>query len=227
MAVLRSGKKTNFTRKSILNKKKILEDFGIKECFIKLDRVSSLDRVSVPVMRKNINVSESKPNLRPRKKKSTVLSIPVKPVSEKRIVNVCQSNKIWNDLISREYTLAPGVIVLAKMTSFRPWPARINTVYRVGNTLKCFVLFYGTLQIGSVSENQCVGIEHCATYLSHAVKDIKNKNKWKLNYDDLSKSDDSNRASKIVKLTQVQKFLLAIRDIEVLRKVPIELSLTV
>lgn len=172
-------------------------------------------------------VIQTKRNLRPRKPNSSTSLVPLQPVIEKRVANVCISNRIWSDLISREYNLAPGVLVLAKMNGFRPWPARVNTVYKVGNDIKCFVLFYGTFQIGSVAKSQCVCIHDCALYLSHAVIEIKNKYKWKLNYDEIAKIDENNRAKTIVKLIQVQTFLLAIRDIEVLRKIPIEASITV
>lgn len=82
----------------------------------------------------------------------------------------------------------------------------------------CF--FCGTFQIGSVLKSQCVKISDCKEYLLHAVKEIKQKYKWELDYEYMSKADDVERAVGLAKLTQVQKFFLAIRDIEKEKKVP-------
>lgn len=128
----------------------------------------------------------------------------------KKLAIVPKANRIWEKLTAQQYLLGPGVTVLAKMNSFGPWPARVNTIYKVGDVLKCYVLFYGTFQIGSVLKNQCVNIRDCDSYLLHAVDQIKQTYKWELNYDKIAESVDNERSKQITKLTQVQKFLLAI-----------------
>lgn len=215
MVVLRSGKHVRLSQKYLTKskQKKLFKKYSIKECSIKLHRIN------VSQQNKKLN----KYNLRSAKNLTSVIAIPVR---EKKVAISFESNTIWNSLVGHEYLLAPSVIVLAKMNNYRPWPARINTIYKVGNQMKCFVLFYGTFQIGSVLKEQCVSVENCGIYLAQAVAEIKLKFKWKLNYDEISKCE-SNRAEKIAKLTQVQKFLLAVRDVERLNNVPLELSLTV
>lgn len=218
MAILRSGKHTRIVQKTITKSKtkKLFKKFAIKDCFINLERIKS-DQNVIPKKRIRYNLRSNKNVEEP--------PLAIVPVREKKLVIVCESNRIWNELISREYLLAPGVIVIAKMNKFRPWPARINTIYRVGDVLKCFVLFYGTFQIGSVSKGECVSIEECGLYLSTVVKEIKDKFKWKLDYEKIA--NENHRAQELCNLTQVQQFLLAIRDIERLKKVPLEHSLTV
>lgn len=129
MAILRSGKHTRIVQKTITKSKtkKLFKKYAIKDCFINLERINSDQNVKPKKrirynLRSNKNVDET--------------PLAIVPVKEKKLVIVCESNRIWNELICREYLLAPGVIVLAKMNKFRPWPARINTIYRVGDVLK-------------------------------------------------------------------------------------------
>lgn len=84
--------------------------------------------------------------------------------------------------------------------------------------MQCF--FYGTMQIGSVLKSQCAKISDCDVFLFHTINDIKKKNRWDLDYESLTKTSDLERASALVNLTQVQKFLLALRDVECLQKIP-------
>lgn len=87
-------------------------------------------------------------------------------------------------------------------------------------------MFYGTFQIGSVCKNQCVSIDDCQQYLFYAVQEIKNKYKWQIDYEKLAETNDLERAKALLKLTQTQKFMLALRDIERLHEVPYDLSVT-
>lgn len=214
MAILRSGKITKTCKKTITKSKTkiLLMKYGIRECFVKLNRVEK-DRIQI----------STKYNFRLRNKIETK---PLIVANKKKEIACLMERNIWNDLTNGQYTLGPGVVVLAKMNKYKPWPARINTIYRVGDVLKCYVLFFGTFQIGSVLRSQCVSISDCDVYLSHTVAKIKQKYKWKLNYDKIAETVDSERSKQIVSLTQIQKFLLALRDIERLHKVPYELSIT-
>lgn len=190
MAVLRSGKNTKDSTRCLIKKRKnkrfndMFLQYGIKECSVKLNRINTSNLKSL------------------------------KPINNKKIVTIYQPNVIWNELITHSYVLGPGAIVLAKMIKYRPWPARINTMYKVGDIYKCYVLFYGTYQIGSVLMSQCVSFSSCSFYLSLELKQLKVKFKWNIDYEKIAELNNDDRAYKIIKLTQVQKFFLAIRDVE-------------
>lgn len=228
MAVLRSGKNTVIKKNNLKPKKSRrgklteLHKYKITECTIKLERLTKVE-----INKYLSNSLASQYSLRQRNVSKTIPNIPkLSNVDEKRLVKVSQSNLIWRELSSlNSCVFHPTEIVLAKMDSFRPWPARINSVFKVGNVVKCYVMFYGTLQIGSVLKSQCVRINECDLYLFHAVQEIKNKFKWNLDYESLSKTDDVERAIALQKLTQVQKFLLALREIELIRKIPLKQSM--
>lgn len=225
MAVLRSGKKTNdshSTKKTISKSKakQMILKYGIKECVVKINRMNVKQIENLRTQRYHLRIRTRNKN--DVAKPKPLVMVPV----TKQLAIASETCRIWKELTAQQYFLAPSVVVLAKMNSFRPWPARINTIYKVGDIYKCFVLFFGTFQIGSVSKSQCVSIKDCDLYLSNAVREIKEKFKWKLNYDKIAESGDNERSKQIVKLTQAQKFLLAIRDIEKLHNIPYELSLT-
>lgn len=220
MVVTRSGKKTTLETVKILNKKNEKQKFKLRELTIRLKKLSpdELKSLMFPAKRYNLRVNSSK-----NEQRKTV----VEPSKSKRIAVISRSNFVWNLITSRtneSYQLYPSEIVLAKMNNFRPWPARVNSVYKVGSVTKC-VFFYGTFQIGSVLKSQCVKISDSEEYLSHAVHEIKQKYKWEMNYDFLADTNDDQRVIAIAKLTQVQKFFLAIRDIEREKKVPYDLSM--
>lgn len=221
MVVTRSGKKTTFLKKI----KKPNKEIKLKELTIRLKRFSPDELQSLS------KTSNKRYNLRSRNAQAkSVQSLQTnrvveQPVKSRQIANFSVSNSIWNTL-TNTYQFNAMDIVLAKMASFRPWPCRINSVYKVGNITKCFVLFYGTFQIGSVLKSQYVNISVCDQYLFHTVKEIKSKYKWDcVDYESISKSDDIQRGIALVKLTQIQKFFLAIRDIEREKKVPYDLSM--
>lgn len=195
----------------------LFKKFGIKECKVKLYRVET-------------HRKESRYNLRSRTNSNpleSVVKIAMSPklLKTKQIARISHENIIWNELISRDYVLGPGVFVMAKMSKYRPWPARINTIYKVGDIVKCFVLFFGTLQIGSVLKKDCVSFSQCDLYLSSTIGEIKKKYKWVKDYDRIAESSDLQRAQEIAKLTQIQKFLLALREIEKLHKIPLDRSM--
>lgn len=58
-----------------------------------------------------------------------------------------------------------------------------------------------------------------------AIKEIKLKFKWSLDYENLSDTQDILRTVALIKLTQVQRFLLAVRDMERMQGIPYELSM--
>lgn len=225
MVVTRSGKKTTFLKKIKKSNEKF-KKFKLRELTIQLKRLRPDE------LQSHLNMQTKKYNLRVRNAQAKQVQMPQwnrsveQPVKSKQIVNVSISNAIWNSLTDQTHKFFPSDIVLAKMANFRPWPARINSIYTVGSVTKCYVLFYGTFQIGSVLKSQCVKISVCDQYLFHTVKEIKAKYKWDcVDYESLSKSDDVQRANALVKLTQIQKLFLAIRDIEREKKVPYDLSI--
>lgn len=191
----------------------------LKSCFVKIKKLSSNE---ISALLKNACDSISK------NQNSSVLSSKETIINSKKTSALAfTSSVIWNSLTTKHFNLTPGVIVFAKLKSYRPWPARINSIYKVGNEIKCYVSFYGTSEIGSVLKNHCVDFNDCVDYLFHTVRELKAKYKWKADYEKISKIDDYiERAKAISGLTQVQKFFVAIRDVERLKKVPYNLSLT-
>lgn len=75
-------------------------------------------------------------------------------------------------------------------------------------------------------KKDCVPIGDCNLYLSRVVKDIQSKNNWRKDYDKISESTDIERAYELLKFIQIQKFLLAVRDVEKLKNIPYEQSMT-
>lgn len=222
MAVLRSGKKTKCADvlKKTTRKKSIKHNFKLKDLTVKIKRLSPSEIESL------LGTPTKKYNLRAKKSHVIQRNVNKVVVNSKQMVRVSTSNTIWCTLTTRiNEPLYPTEIVLAKMNKYRPWPARINSIYKVGNVVKCYVLFFGTMQIGSVLKSECIKISECDQYLFHAIEEIKAKYNWNLNYEVLSKSKDVERAIVLVKLTQVQKFLLAVRDMECLKKIPYNLSM--
>lgn len=221
MAKLRSGKNTHSDK---IDRKKPKQCFKLKDLSIRLKKLSESEIESLlnPPKKyslRNRRVEIKKPIVKRKIEESTTKT--------KQIATIT-SSVIWKNLTSSSNTLLPlhpTDIVLAKMGTFRPWPARVNSTYRVGNVVKCYVLFYGTMQIGSVLRSECVKVCDCNLYLSTAINEIKSKFKWSLDYDYLSATQDIQRSIAIIKLTQVQKFFLAVRDMERLCGVPNDVSM--
>lgn len=222
MAVLRSGKIIKAKKQTKINRqhrKYKLKDFSI-----------NLYRLNSDEIQKYLHPPAKKYFLRSKKtepKENIANTSCNKNIGKekKQVATISAVNVIWKELTNQSNDLQRNYIVLAKMGNFRPWPARINSIYVVGNVIKCYVLFYGTLQIGSVLKSQCVRVSECDSFLLHTIKDIKRKYNWDLDYETLAKTDDLERTIAIQKLTLVQKFLLAVRDIENLQQIPYELSM--
>lgn len=140
MAVLRNGKNTRIANQKNERRSKtkdLFKKYKLKECVVQLSRLNTHQINSG--RRYNLR-SQSNSQSKPSDNKIITIK------SKKQVAVVSNVNIIWNGLISRQYVMCPGVIVLAKMSNYKPWPARINTIYKVGDVLKCFVLFYGTFQ---------------------------------------------------------------------------------
>lgn len=222
MAKLRSGKNTKFyaNKQSEQNKNKLKPSFKPKEFSVKLKKLSKseIDCLLNPHKRYSLGNGRIQ-NTANEQNKTVQLNTKTKTIS------CITANVIWKNIANGSEALYPLDLVLAKMGSSRPWPARINSIYRVGNVLKCYVLFFGTMQIGSVPRSQCVRVSDCHTYLINAIREIKSKFKWYLDYEKISATQDIQRTISIIKLTQVQQFLLALRDMERLQGVPYDLSM--
>lgn len=233
MAVLRNGKLTNIQSNTVVKKRRnaknpklndLLKQHRIKHCVVEINKINVNQLIvrSHEVTQFNDYCLNS---LRPRINRDACLT--VNKTIEKRnaskakqIATKSYKNIIWNGISNREYTLGSGVIVFAKMNSYKPWPARINTLYKMTEINKCYVSFFGNFQIGSVLRSSCVPIGECDHYLLHAVREIKSRYKWNVDYDKIVNSDDRERARALLKLTQNQKFTLALRDIEHLNNIP-------
>lgn len=198
--------------------------FKLKELTIKLKKLSKneIDCLLNPSKKYSFRIHELK-NIHQDSVRNPTAPLDT-PTKTKTVSNIAASI-IWKNITNRSETLYLTELVLAKMANFRPWPARINSIYRVGNVLKCYVLFYGTMQIGSVPRSQCVRMSDCGFYLLNAIKEIKLKFKWSLDYEKLSDTQDIQRTVSLIKLTQVQRFLLAVRDMERIQGIPYELSM--
>lgn len=154
MVTLRGGKVTKGVKKNFAKSKakQMYLQYGIKECVVKINRLNVKHL-------ENLRISK-RYNLRTRKNTANSPPKVVNPVVKQRAI-VSDTSPIWKELTAQQNVFSPGDTVLAKMNTFRPWPARVNTVYKVGEVLKCFVLYYGTFQIGSVLKSQCVRINDC------------------------------------------------------------------
>lgn len=222
MIVLRCGKKLCYQsidtkRKRTKKLRKEIKKYNIRDVSVNLKRLSP-EEINI-LIRPKILCSTNKISNAP---------ITVNRCVEKKITlpvkKIALANIIWKQLTSNIYDFMPTEIVLAKMNTFRPWPARINSIYQVGDITKCYVMFFGTYQIGSVSKRECVKISDCSTYICHAVKEIKQKFKWMLDYEQLTSTNEEDRILALAKLTQAQKFLLSIRDMERIQNIPYDLS---
>lgn len=231
MAVLRSGKITRVNTQT-RNRNRNAHKYRLKEFNIEVKRLSEneIRLLSRP----------KKYNLRFRVEKIATNTrdnpLQLSNTGEKNVENQMQrvpthlktiatSKIIWNELSNRHYEFHPTELVLARMNTFRPWPAKINSVYKVGNVFKCCVLFFGTYQLGSVLKSECVKFNDSHLYLLHSVREIKQKFKWNLDYEQLSKTGEKDRICALSKLTQVLKFFLSIRDIEQTQNIPYEHSI--
>lgn len=221
MAVLRSGKITRSNINAKKNRSRLTHKYNLKEFHIKVKRLSEHEIKLLTRPKKNNLRHRQTLNIPIESKNSISIEKSLQPLSTKGLKKVATSKIIWQQLTSHHYEFVPTELVLAKMNNFRPWPAKINSVYKVGNVFKCCVLFYGTFQIGSVLKSECVKISDCHLYLHHAVREIKERFKWDLDYEQISKTEESDRFVAIFKLTQAQKFLLSVRDIEHIQKVPL------
>lgn len=139
MAVLRNGKISKITeqKKRSVNKRNKMK-FEQKSLTIKLKRLSPNDinlLLNPPKL--------SKYNLRSHNQASKlIVENSVISVNEKQLATISKSNLIWNQIINRSNEdFHPTQLILAKMSHFRPWPARINSVFKVGNVEKCNVFF--------------------------------------------------------------------------------------
>lgn len=216
MAVLRFGKKTIFSSNNHSRKRKN----KVKSLRIVIKKLTSDE---IKTLCNLTQAPSSRYNLRATKNVVSVASVAIRKKSENdKPMQLAVKNSMWDDLCLKVKgdNLQSGFTILAKMRSYRPWPARINSMYTVNGELKCFVLFYGTHQIGSVSIADCVQFSHCGEYLFQELENIKAKYKWKKNYDALAQTVDLERTKVIAGLTLIQQFLLGIRDVEKGMKLP-------
>lgn len=86
-------------------------------------------------------------------------SIPI-PASRKQlrpITPLQTANILWKKLVDTKIEVKIGMVVLAKMSTFWPWPARILSF----NKKKARVRFFGDLKEGSVNISVCVPFYLC------------------------------------------------------------------
>lgn len=109
------------------------------------------------IKKKCVPDRKSPMKLRQRKKEENTLQVTLKLPNKSAVVkkgmNSQQANKIWKDLVKMKYQTQIGDICLAKMRSYKPWPALIlnnngRTVY--------WVRFFGKECHGSVKKVDCI-----------------------------------------------------------------------
>lgn len=174
MAILRSGKITKIVKNPKRKPKKNVKIYNLKSARIVLKKLS-VDEIN--------SLCNPRYNFRSRAVKSPVIEQRAVVAKTKRNENhqtiQLVSSNMWKDLLNKNNSiLRSGVYVMAKMESYRPWPARINSIYSVNKELKCFVMFFGTFQIGSVSMKNCVCFSDCGEYLLNEINQLKAKYKW-------------------------------------------------
>lgn len=158
-------------------------------------------------------------NLRARKERIEVKNIRKKKVNEIRTVcTVKNANKLWKDLTDLDQRVHINDIVLAKMATFKPWPAKIINIYsKLNNMRAAWVEFLGTFQVGEVNVSQCVPISMCSELLRSYCQ-------GKQKSFEILQRIDIDRNEFLKKLTKQQIYLQAIRDAEVSIELPFELS---
>lgn len=128
MAKLRNGKNTNCEK---IKKPKQEQIFKLKEFSIKLKKMTTSEIISLMnPPKKRLIRNRQKANIG-----TEIIEEKSPPLTGTNTVSNVTASVIWKNITNRSEILYPTEIVLAKMTSFRPWPARINSVYRVGNVL--------------------------------------------------------------------------------------------
>lgn len=124
------------------------------------------------------------------------------------------TNLLWRELLSRDFEVAIGQVVCAKMSTYWPWPAIVTGFNRNRALLK----FFGDMKQGSVPKLQCVPFFHCDKVIFHYVNSIddKIKQKWKENR---VESLEMQRES-IQKMSLKELYMQALRDVEIHSNAP-------
>lgn len=153
-------------RRSTVHKQKPIATHKLRDCVVKLQKLSSsmlakycLDDQFKGTSQQHQTLAVSKNTLAVARNKAQSMV----------------AAKHWNDALKRTTSLAPpkvGQIVLAKMRSYRPWPA---VILKEDKKTVFWVRFLGKHSEGSVKKCECVlfenAIECVAEYLKNPVDD--------------------------------------------------------
>lgn len=173
--------------------------YKMKECIVRLELMDFEDLIqNAKVVRaEDLSKLERKYNLRHRKEpvqKSDEKTLPktktnTTNVKKKETLDITRksatlanANKMWLKLVSNAAEIGMpliGEIVIAKMRSYKPWPARIlnengKTVY--------WVKFYGKGSHGSVKKVDCISFDKAIECILLFLKCSPNK------FDDFNRS---------------------------------------
>lgn len=164
-------KQTNKNKTKQLDLRKLFEKFQIKDCKVVLNETFShnirikIDRDTLIMKKKTIETRGKKTNnLVFNPKLNELISEQCHRIEPKKIQTLAsQANEMWQKL-KRQHKekKQPDVdeFVLAKMKSYAPWPAKIQSFSKNGKKAK--VYFYGTNNSGGVDIMEIVHFEDAA-----------------------------------------------------------------
>lgn len=154
----------------------------------------------------------------PIKTKPLAETMPI-PSSKKQLKPITPlqtANILWKKLVDNKIDVRIGMIVLAKMTTFWPWPAQILNF----NKKKARVKFFGDLREGSVDRSACIPFYSCDSVIFNYLISIpeSKRNEFK---NSLFESLDEPSRKVAIQCMPIQKlFIQAIRDVEIVLNVP-------
>lgn len=174
-------------------------------------------KIETPPMKTEIRRSQRNKNIT----RDIVESPQIAPISKtpvqkqlKPITPLQTANILWQKMIGTQPSIKIGMIVLAKMTNFWPWPARI-----VGfSKKKAHVKFFGDLKEGVVDKKLCVPFFDCDAIVYHHVQSISIKQREEYKSKLFDSVDPSLRVHTIIPLKHL--YLQAIRDVEIVLDIP-------
>lgn len=175
-------------------------------------------KIEIPPMKTELRRSQRNKNiLGDIVGSSQIAPISKTPVQKqlKPITPLQTANILWQKVIGTQPSVEIGMIVLAKMTTFWPWPARI-----VGFSKKnARVMFFGDFKEGTVDKTLCVPFFNCDAIVYHHVQSIpiKQREDYKSKLFDSMDSSLRNHAIRMMPLKHL--YLQAIRDVEILLRI--------
>lgn len=220
MAKVRKNKIVNL--KSITNNKKLIKQFNLKECSVKLERLKTPHE---NIFKKRINLSIKNGKLKvndveideicervynfelkiSRNDVQVIKNVPAMKIEPPRIQKVAAktlqqlTDQAWRECKKKKKedktVLTIDQFVMAKMSGYSPWPGQIKSFTKTRSSAQIY--FFGSNNSGGVKEAEIVPFI------------------------------DSHEVIRLILLRPRQsEFAKGIREIELMMNIPVELSIT-